>query len=353
MVSTVLFHYRVQNYHFVALPGIPCGGVMRVSPYDTSAIEPDASLPAPACPFFVWGLSPAMLKLRRVVTDTARTDIPVLLTGESGTGKEVLALQIHQLSDRRNEPFTKTRCRTLIPDRVSTRLKDPVNGGFSNGSFRGTVFLDEVNELDSEGQRQLLDLLPDGNVIHNGDPAGARLISTSRRNLEEELRTGKFAEELYFRLNGVSVRIPPLRDRKEDIADLANFFLTKYSTLFERQRPVMTEGLLIRLSSYSWPGNVRQLENAMKKIVATGDPDVALADLVEIGPDMSKFGNGSIPSLKATARAASRHAERELISRALTRTHWNRKKAALELQISYKALLYKLKQLGLEDSEGS
>jgi two-component system, NtrC family, response regulator AtoC len=326
---------------------------MRVSPYDSSAIETEASLPAPAFPFFVWGMSPAMQRLRRVVTDTARTDIPVLLTGESGTGKEVLALQIHQLSDRRNEPFTKTRCRTLIPDRLTARLKDPVNGGFSNGTFRGTVFLDEINELDSDGQRQLLDLLPDGNGSQNGDPAGARLISTSRRNLEEELRTGKFAEELYFRLNGVSVRIPALRDRKEDIPDLANFFLTKYSTLFERQRPVMTEGLLARLTSYSWPGNVRQLENAMKKIVATGDADVALADLVEVSPDVAKSGSGSIPSLKATARAASRHAERELISRALTRTHWNRKKAALELQISYKALLYKLKQLGLEDSEGS
>ena len=136
---------------------------MQASPYDSSSIESEASLPAPANHIFVWGMSPAMLRLRRVVTDTARTDIPVLLTGESGTGKEVLALQIHQLSDRRNEPFTKTRCRTLIPDRLSSRLKDPVNGGFSNGTFRGTVFLDEINELDSDGQRQLLDLLPDGN----------------------------------------------------------------------------------------------------------------------------------------------------------------------------------------------
>jgi two-component system response regulator AtoC len=326
---------------------------MRASPYESSAIEPDAGIPAPANQIFVWGMSPAMLRLRRVVTDTARTDIPVLLTGESGTGKEVLALQIHQLSDRRNEPFTKTRCRTLVPDRISSRLKDPAYGGFANGTFRGTVFLDEINELDSEGQRQLLDLLPDGNGIQNGGSTGARLISTSRRNLEEELRSGKFAEELYFRVNGVSVKIPALKERKEDIPELANFFLTKYATLFERQRPAMTEVLLARLAAYSWPGNVRQLENAMKKIVATGDPDVALADLVEITPEILKVGGESIPSLKAAARAASRHAERELISRALTRTHWNRKKAALELQISYKALLYKLKQLGLEDSEGS
>ncbi len=326
---------------------------MRVSPYDQSAIEANAGMPVPASPIFVWGVSPAMQKLRRMVTDTARTDIPVLLLGESGTGKEVLALQIHQMSDRRNDPFTKTRCRTLIPDLVSSRLRDSSRGGFSSGTFRGTVFLDEINELDSEGQRQLLDLLPDGNDLQNGGSAGARLISTSRRNLEEELRSGKFAEELYFRLNGVSVRIPALKDRQEDIPDLANFFLTKYATLFERHRPAMTDGLLAKLANYSWPGNVRQLENAMKKTVATGDPDLALADLVEMSLDVAKSGGDSSPSLKATSRAASRHAERELISRVLTRTHWNRKKAASELQISYKALLYKLKQLGLEDAEGS
>jgi two-component system response regulator AtoC len=294
-----------------------------------------------------------MQKLRRVITDTARTDIPIILTGESGTGKEVLALQIHQLSDRRNDPFTKTRCRTLVPDMISSRVKDPLHGGYANGTFRGTVFLDEVNELDPAGQRQLLDILPDGNGAQSSGSGGARLISTSRRNLEEELRTGKFAEELYFRLNGVSVKIPALRERKEDIPELANFFLTKYATLFERQRPILTEDLLVRLTNYSWPGNVRQLENAMKKIVATGDPDLALADLVEISQDNSRSGGDAIPSLKATSRAASRNAERELISRALTRTHWNRKKAAMELQISYKALLYKLKQLGLADGEGS
>ena len=325
---------------------------MRANSYEFSAIQTDPGTPARANHVFVWGPSLVMQRLRRVVTDTSKTDIPVLVTGESGTGKEVLALHIHQLSDRRDEPFTKTRCRTLISDRLSPRLKDPVLGGVPGGTFQGTVFLDEINELDALGQRQLLDLLPDGSGPLSSETGGARLISASRRNLEEELRHGKFAEELYYRLNGVSVRIPPLRDRMEDIPGLADFFLTKYATLFERPRPVITDELLARLGGYSWPGNVRQLENAMKKIVATGDVDVALADLVEISSDGHKAGADSIPSLKATSRAASRQAERELISRALTRTHWNRKKAALELQISYKALLYKLKQLGLEDAEG-
>jgi two-component system response regulator AtoC len=144
-----------------------------------------------------------------------------------------------------------------------------------------------------------------------------------------------------------------LRERREDLPELADFFLTKYASLFERSRPVLSPELLSQLGAYSWPGNIRQLENTMKKIVATGDFGAALAELVEISPEALKIGASSGSSLKAASRAASRQAERELISRALTRTHWNRKKAAGELQISYKALLYKLKQLGLEDADVS
>jgi two-component system, NtrC family, response regulator AtoC len=302
--------------------------------------------------FFIWGSSPAMKALHRVVVDTAATDIPVLLIGESGTGKEVLALQIHRLSDRRNEPFIKTRCRTVVSGRLPIQLQSLSNSGGSNGQFRGTVFLDEICEMEPGTQRQLLDLLSDGDSLPGEYSPGGRVISTSRRGLEEDLRSGKFAEDLYYRLNGVSLRIPPLRERREDVPDLVEFFLTKYASLFERIRPVPSQEVVDRLAAYSWPGNVRQLENTTKKMVATGDFDIALSDLVDFSPEASRTDvRGS--SLKAAARAASRLAERELISRALTRTHWNRKKAAQELQISYKALLYKLKQLGLEDSEGS
>jgi two-component system response regulator AtoC len=199
----------------------------------------------------------------------------------------------------------------------------------------------------------MLDLLSEGGGVGEGTTAGARVVSTSRRNLEEDLRAGKFAEELYFRLNGVCLRILPLRERKGDVPELIEFFLGKYASLFERPRPAISDEMLARLVNYSWPGNVRQLENAMKKMVATGDIEAALSDLVDISPGAPKTNPAPGASLKAVARAASRQAERELISRALTRTHWNRKKAAMELQISYKALLYKLKQLGLEDSEVS
>jgi DNA-binding NtrC family response regulator len=277
----------------------------------------------------------------------------VLILGEGGAGKEILALQIHRLSDRRDEPFIKTRCRSFAPGRLPGQLQSLADGTAATGSFRGTVFLDDLCELELAGQRQLLDLLAEGDALPGEYSLSARVISTARRGLEADLRAGKFEEELYFRLNGICLRVPSLRDRREDLPELADFFLTKYASLFERSRPVLSPDLLARLGAYSWPGNVRQLENTMKKIVATGDSQSALAELVDISPDVLKTGASSGSSLKAAARAASRQAERELISRSLTRTHWNRKKAAQELQISYKALLYKLKQLGLEDADVS
>jgi two-component system response regulator AtoC len=325
--------------------------LMRVSPVTAQAAETDSGTLVRLDPFFVWGVSPAMQVLRRIVADTAATDIPVLVLGESGAGKEVLALQIHRLSDRRDEPFLKTRCRALMPGRLPVQLQALANGNGATRSFRGTVFLDDICELEPSGQRQLLDLLAESDALPGEYSLSARVISSSRRGLEDDLRAGKFEEELYFRLNGICLRVPPLRERREDLPELADYFLAKYASLFERSRPVLGAEVLTRLAAYSWPGNIRQLENTMKKIVATGDSGSALAELVEISPDAPRIEAISGSSLKAAARAASRQAERELISRALTRTHWNRKKAAQELQISYKALLYKLKQLGLEDAE--
>jgi two-component system, NtrC family, response regulator AtoC len=326
---------------------------MRVSPVDPQTAESGGGSLIRLNHFYVWGISTAMQAIRRTVTDTAATDIPVLVLGEGGTGKEILALQIHRLSDRREEPFVKTRCRAFAPGRLPVQLQSVANGSATAGSFRGTVFLDDLCELEPTGQRHLLDLLADGDALPGEYSLSARVISSARRGLEDDLRSGKFEEELYFRLNGICLRLPPLRERREDLPELADFFITKYTSLFERSRPVLSPELLARLAAYSWPGNIRQLENTIKKIVATGDSEAALAELVDISPEALKTGASSGSSLKAAARAASRQAERELISRALTRTHWNRKKAAGELQISYKALLYKLKQLGLEGADVS
>jgi DNA-binding NtrC family response regulator len=218
-------------------------------------------------------------------------------------------------------------------------------------SGAGTVFLDEVSDLELACQPKLLHVLPDGDVARQDPCLLARIISSSSRNIEEEIRNGRFREDLYYRLNGVCLRLPPLRRRKEDIPALVDFFLRKYAGQFGRPKPIFTTRTMSRLVDYPWPGNIRQLEHAVRNIVALGDERLALGDLESVGAEagprnevIQKF------SLKEAARAASHQAERELILKTLQRTRWNRKRAALELQISYKALLYKLKQIGMEDS---
>ncbi|MBZ5647047.1 MAG: sigma 54-interacting transcriptional regulator [Acidobacteriia bacterium] len=306
-----------------------------------------ASLPSNGDHHFVPSTTPAMRALERTMADIAATDMPVLVIGESGTGKGAIAYRIHQLSRRRNQPFVKMNCAALSGDFL--------NGPFSNGStpsvHETTLFLDEIGELDAALQSKLVYALPDGDLDEGEQCLGARIISATQRNLEKEMRGGRFREDLYFRLSGVCLRLPLLRQRKEDIPALAEHFLTKYAALFSRRKPDLTPQTLHILLEHTWPGNIRELEHAMQKVVALGDERVALADLRgtkahEPSPGIELEGM----SLKEAARAASRQAERELILKVLSRTRWNRKRAAQELQISYKALLYKLKQIGVDSA---
>jgi two-component system, NtrC family, response regulator AtoC len=314
--------------------------------------------------YVVHGVSPTMRALERTIADIASTDIPVLLVGESGTGKEVLALEIHRLSRHRNEPFVKCGCSGLTGDSLSARLENTENVSATDAAGSGSLFLDGINHLESAAQGRLLNLLPDSNGIPPQGCHSMRLISSTTRNLEDEMKSGRFREELYYRINGVHLRLPRLRDRKEDIPALLEFFFKKYTSLFERPEPKVSESTMNLLLWHAWPGNIRELENVARKIVALGDEHLATHDLMaenrskalEPLPDAPKIpesGNSHVPSgsLKEAARAASRLAERAMIMKQLERTHWNRKRAARELQISYKALLYKLKQLGLDGSD--
>ena len=305
---------------------------------------------------FLHAVSGAMRELERVIADIAPTDIPVLLVGESGTGKEVVAAEIHRRSRRQNEPFIKMSCAALTPTSLNEWLYGTgVGDGANSSPSPGTVFLDEISELDLSCQSKLLLALPDGDMVPQPRCRGARVISATSRNLEEEMRAHGFREELYYRINGVCLRLPPLRQRKEDIPALVGCFLAKYAALFAHPKPSLSPRTLQVLLDHSWPGNVRELENVVKKIVALGDEQMAVGDLgssrAESSPASGRVPEGS--SLKQAARKASRKAERELILQALARTRWNRKRAAQELQISYKALLYKLKQISLEDSTAS
>ena len=303
---------------------------------------------------FVVGTGPTMRSFERMMADIACTDIPVLVAGESGTGKEEVAVRIHQLSRRQGEPFVKLICAALTADSFDEILRSPQEAaGTAVSAWPGTVFFDEVSELEIGCQAKLLHSLPDGEAVPNLRSLRARIISATSQDLDEEVQRGGFRKELYYRLKGVCLRLPPLRGRKEDIPALVEFFLGKHSTLLGRQRPTISPRTLEFMQEYAWPGNIRELENTVKKVVALGDEAAAVADLdPSAAAWMRPVTSAEKLSLKKTAREASRHAERELILQVLTRTRWNRKRAAQELQVSYKALLYKLKQMGL-DSRGA
>lgn len=304
--------------------------------------------------FYVSQTSPVMQPVQQLLAEIAPTDIPVLLVGESGTGKEIAALEIHRLSKYRHLPFLKLSCAAFTLESFQTHLRGFENGnGDQDGKGAGTFFFDEVSELDASCQRHLLHSFPDGTGLAANRALACRIISCTTLDLESEVRNGRFRSELFYRLKGVCVRLPPLRGRKEDIPLLVQFFLQKYARLHGRALMTPSEQALRLLTEYSWPGNIRELENVVKKIVALGSEELAIADLVE------RPATGRLPgarpmgcSLKAASRAASQQAERELILQALARTHWNRKRAAEALQISYKSFLSKLKQIQAPDSEG-
>ena len=302
---------------------------------------------------FVGGMCPAMHTLETVIAEIAPTNIPILFAGESGTGKAMFAQRVHRLSSRCDQPLLNIVCAAMNPAQLSSELGlNPNGNGDGQDGTPGTVVFDEIGELDSACQRSLLYALPDGNSNARRGTLGARVISTTSRNLDDEMRAGRFRAELFYRLNGVCLRLPPLRDRREDIPILVEFFLSKHAAQLGRPRPSLSPRTLRVLLDHSWPGNIRELENVVKKIVALGDGHLATTELAAVpAPPKMEVRESRGYSLKAAAKAASREAERELILRALGHTRWNRKRAAQELQISYKSLLYKLKQIGVQDSE--
>lgn len=302
---------------------------------------------------FVPGMSPAMRTLEGVLREIATTNIPVVLIGESGTGKEMFAHRIHQLSVRNGEPLTRIACASMNSATFSAELGlNSKSHGELAREIAGTVFFDEISELDAACQRTLLYALPDGIEEPRQGSLTARVISATSRSLDEEMRAGRFRSELYYRINGVCLRLPPLRERKDDIPLLVESMLNKHAVQLARPRPALSPRTLRMFLDYSWPGNVRELENIVKEIVALGDDRLVMAEMSAAPRDATVTVEPPKVrgySLKAAARAASREAEREMILKALERTRWNRKRAAQELQISYKSLLYKLKQIGVQD----
>jgi two-component system, NtrC family, response regulator AtoC len=306
----------------------------KISPQRELVVSADGDNSSPDW-FFVEAISPSMRAVEAVIRELAHNSVPVLLIGERSTGKQTIARRIHQNAGLLQRQFHMGSCRELSPAELTA------------DSFRGdtTLYLEEIGELNTDCQGRLFDLLSD-HGSKGSSRSRVRVICGSSRDLESDVLAGTFREDLYYRLSGVCLRIPPLRQRKEDVSDLISFFLRSYAEAFHRPVPSLSVATQKLFLEYSWPGNLTELAAAARAIVAVGDESVAMGGLRAMLTRAGSHANGEKMSLKETARAASREAERELILKALTRTRWNRRRAAQELQISYKALLYKLKRIG-------
>ena len=291
----------------------------------------------------VWleSVSAGMRTVEAVIRELSQNDVPVLVVAEHGSGKAAAAARIHALSSRAAEPFQVYHGSEAGEEILAAR-----------DGQGGTIYLQDVGDLAAAAQKELVRQIgltgnDDGNDhVQRRVP---RFICGTSRELEAEVKAGKFREDLYYGISGVCLRMPPLRQRKEDIPVLRDWFLAAAARDFCRPVPVLSPVTQNFFLEYSWPGNIRELKDAARAIVALGDETLAMGGLRSLLRRVDRGGNGEKISLKDAARAASREAEREIILQVLTRTRWNRRRAAQELQISYKALLYKLKQIGCEE----
>jgi two-component system response regulator AtoC len=358
------------------------------------------------------GQSVKMAEIRDLIARVADTDVTVLIRGESGTGKELVARALYACSARRDKPFVKVNCAALPTELLESELFGFERGAFTGaiqqkpGKFEfanhGTMFLDEIGDMSFQLQAKLLQVLQDGEFSRLGGKydvrVDVRVIAATNHELERAVAGGQFREDLFFRLNVVSITLPPLRDRREEIPPLAEYFLKKYSVQYNKPHSEVSQDTMRLLMEHDWPGNVRELENLIKRTVVLGteipirkelqhslamaahraQSAQALPPMAEApGGARSNGSNGSTNgskgaaaasraaqvtpaamaaaaaeagnySLKHISREAARQAERELILRMLQQTRWNRKETAEILGISYKALLYKIKENGLD-----
>jgi DNA-binding NtrC family response regulator len=322
--------------------------------------------------FFV-AASPAMRKLRSEAALVANVDIPVLMLGESGTGKEIMARLIHKLSPRAHRTFLKVNCAAVPADLLESELFGYEAGAFTGanhakpGKFelcnKGTILLDEIGEMPTTLQAKLLHILQDGQFSRLGSrsviKADVRILAATNINIPEALATKRLREDLYYRLNAFTLNVPPLRQRKEEIPILLKHFMARQSERYARPPLPLTPDLLQACMDHSWPGNLRELSNFVKRYLVLGDEKLAINELrpksdgsgAQFDP-ASKNSEGSGGGLKSLARTAKDGAEAEAIAKALDETNWNRKQAAALLKISYKALLYKIRQYGIAQAKG-
>jgi two-component system response regulator AtoC len=324
--------------------------------------------------------SPEMTRAYKIASLVAVTDVPVLITGESGVGKEVFAQFIHKHSPRASNPLIRVNCAALPNDLLESELFGYERGAFTGaitekpGKFElasgGTILLDEIAEMSPRLQAKLLHVLQDGEFSRLGGRrqlrADARILASTNRKLEEAVSRGEFRDDLYFRLNVIRIKIPPLRERKQEIVHLSNYFIRKYGEKYGKSLQELPPDILKVFLDHNWPGNVRELENAIKRYLILPHLGIEIAELSQdrtcnaaasTAPaiPIPNFQPKPLPtefsSLKEAGVIAAEEAERKLILLALDQTNWNRKQAAHRLNICYKALLNRIKKWQLQKPE--
>jgi two-component system response regulator AtoC len=327
------------------------------------------------------GESPAIAEIRQNILRLSKSDVTVLITGESGTGKELVAKAIHDFSPRAKKPFIKVNSAALPDNLIESELFGYEKGAFT-GAWRnkpgkfllahaGTLLLDEIGEISLHLQPKLLQVLEDNEIPALGSTTNSkidvRVLASTNSDLRQGVKEGTFRSDLYYRLNVVSIHLPPLRERTEDIAPLCKYFLKKHASLNGvngHDEIEIKDRTIEQMCRYPWPGNIRELENNLKSFFVLGDEESFLAKLrsqhrnpinnimpVKMVPFSTEYSNQPVSnlSLKDVTREAAREAETDAILDVLSYTRWNRRKTASLLKISYKALLNKIKEYQIED----
>ncbi|MGZ4844020.1 MAG: sigma-54-dependent transcriptional regulator [Candidatus Angelobacter sp.] len=314
--------------------------------------------------FFFLAASPAMKQIRAQAALIAKVNVPVLLLGESGVGKEILARLIHKMSIRAHRPIVKVNCAALPADLLESELFGYEAGAFTGankskpGKFemahKGTILLDEIGEMSAALQAKLLHVLQDGTFSRLGGRANvsvdARVLAATNIDVKKAIAERKLREDLYYRLNAFTVTVPPLRERREEIPILLRYYMNNLARQFGKNALPISDKLVQECMRYSWPGNLRELGNLVKRYLVLENESQLVDELQNKGRDGSSEDGSSSSGhggLKALVRSLKDDAEAREIQRALDDSNWNRKVAAAELNISYKALLYKIKQHGL------
>lgn len=310
-----------------------------------------------------------MRTIRERVEKVAASGVPILIEGDSGTGKGVLAMLIHHLTYPGGAPFVKVNCAAIPGPLLESELFGYEKGAFT-GAYTakpgrvqlaqgGTLFLDGIDDMDLSLQAKLLQLLQDGQFSRIGGQEDCvvqvRVICATNCALEQAIAQGRFRQDLYYRINVVNLRLPPLRERVADIASLANYFLEIHQSRHNLQVGALSPSALRLLERHLWPGNIRELENLIERYVILGSEEVLASELLRFGetqPASEMLPEGPIHLKKVTRRAVD-ELERKIILSVLEANHWNRKRTASALKISYRALLYKIRRAGLPSKRSS